>query len=343
MTDIAVRELALERGGFRLGPIDLAIPGGSATVVLGPSGAGKTTLLRALAGFLGLRTGSITIDGVPMEHEAPERRGFGFVPPSLGLFPDRRVERNVSYALDLVGDPSADEELRGWMERFDLVRLARKYPSELSSGERQRVAMARALASHPRFLLWDEPLNALDVESRDASIRLLRDLIEEHHLPLLLVTHDPSTAIALASRLVVLEQGRVRFNGRPEELAAAPIDRFTARFLGYENLYTAAELRASATSPLAAALVRAAGPGGLVVPDGAVRGSGERWVGDTTARVAAVRWAAPGWSIALEVGGLLVHVHASHELPTVRVGALVGMSIDPAKVKPLEESLGIVA
>ena len=96
MTQVEVQGLTLQRAEFRLGPIDLTVAPGSATVVLGPSGAGKTTLLRAMAGFLPLQRGSLRVDGEAEEGTPPERRRFGFVPPSLGLLPHRRVERNVS-------------------------------------------------------------------------------------------------------------------------------------------------------------------------------------------------------------------------------------------------------
>ena len=134
MTQVEVAGLSAEREGFRLGPVDLAVPAGTATVLLGPSGAGKTTLLRALAGFLPLTSGSIRVDGRAVEREPPERRRFGFVPPSLGLIPHRRVARNVSYALDLAGDPHAEREARRRMDRFGLLPLSHRYPSELSSG-----------------------------------------------------------------------------------------------------------------------------------------------------------------------------------------------------------------
>lgn len=340
LTGIAVRDLELERGSFRLGPIDLAIEGGTAVILVGPSGAGKTTLLRSVAGFIGARAGSIEVDGIPVDREPPERRRFGFVPASLGLFAHRRVERNVSYPLDIAGASDASARARQWMERFDLLPLARRYPHELSSGQQQRVAMARALAANPRFLLWDEPLNALDVESRDVLLRIVRDLIEGEGIPLLLVTHDPTTALALGSRLVVLEEGRIRFQGRPEELARGPLDRFTARFLGYENLYTPRELASASDFPIGAALARAAGPGGLAVPWDALRWSPERRIGDSTARVRSVRWSAPAWSIDLELGPLTLRAIGSHEIPTVRPGALVGVGIDLGKVKPLEGSGG---
>lgn len=337
MTEVAVEGLTVEREGFRLGPIDLTVAAGTATVVLGPSGAGKTTLLRALAGFLGVRSGSLSVDGQRVEREPPERRRFGFVPPSLGLFPHRRVVRNVSYPLELAGDPDASRVAEMWMGRFGLLPLARKFPSELSSGERQRVAMARALTAGPRFLLWDEPLSALDVDSRDTLIRLLRDLIEEEGLPLLLVTHDPTTAFALASRIVVLEQGRICADCRPDELSRRTLDRFTARFLGYQNLFSRPELVQAASGSLGALLLDHAGPGGIVVPTDALRWDRAGSTGPHAAEVRAVRWTAAGWVVAVQQGSLVLHGGPTPEAPNIRAGTPVTLRVDPAQLRPLME------
>ena len=223
------------------------------------------------------------------------------------------------------------------MERFGLLPLARKFPAELSSGERQRVAMARALAARPRCLLWDEPLSALDVESRDTLIRLLRELIEEERLPLLLVTHDPATAFALASRIVVLERGRVRSDGPPEALAAGRLDRFTARFLGYENLFLKEELMTAQDSGLGSMLLRASGPAGVVVPTEALAWERAPTSAESSARVRAVRWTAAGWVIAFQQGALTLHSAPTRDPPLVRVGDPVGLIVDPARVRPLSD------
>ncbi len=238
MSGLEIDGVTAVRGRFGLGPARFEVPSGSATVLLGPSGAGKTTLLRAIAGFLPLTGGAVRLDGRSVDPLPPEHRAFGFVPPNLGLFPQRRVRDNVRYPLALRGESAARARTATWLERFGLTAVADRYPHELSSGQRQRVAMARALAAAPRALLWDEPLAALDVESRDVLVRLLRELLETERLPLLLVTHDPTTAFALASRVVVLVGGTVRLACPPEALARGPLDRFVARFLGYENLYS---------------------------------------------------------------------------------------------------------
>ena len=328
------------RGTFRLGPVRFRVPDGSATVLLGPSGAGKTTLLRAIAGFLPLVGGRVRVDGTSVEALPVERRGFGFVPPNLGLFPQRRVRWNVRYPLALRGAPEAEAKTDTWMDRFGLAPLARRYPHELSSGERQRVAMARALAAEPRALLWDEPLAALDVESRDTLVRLLRDLLETERIPLLLVTHDPSTAFALASRLVVLDRGRVRADRTPEELARGPLDRFLARFLGYENMFSREELSAARGSSVADRLAAWAGTGGLAVPPEALtfRSGGG---GPHEAEVVALRWTASGWVVALRQGPLTVHAIApAGAAPGVKVGERVALDVDRGNVKPLEELAG---
>ena len=334
MSLLEVVDLRADRGSFRLGPVRLEVPPGSATVLLGPSGAGKTTLLRAIAGFLPLAGGSVRLDGAAVEALPVERRRFGFVPPNLGLFPQRRVRDNVRYPLALAGAPDAAAKAANWIERFGLTDLRDRYPHELSSGQRQRVAMARALAAEPRALLWDEPLAALDVESRDVLVRLLRDLLETERLPLLLVTHDPTTAFALASRVVVLDSGTVRRDCTPEALARGPLDRFVARFLGYENLYSASELARAEGASLAPRLIAAAGPGGLVVPPEAVR-----WrpgpEGPHAAQVAALRWTAAGWVVALRHGSLTFHVATPGATPGVRIGDRVGIDVEPAELKPL--------
>ncbi len=332
VTGLAVRGLTARRGAFLLGPVDLEVPRGQAIAVLGPSGAGKTTLLRTVAGFLAPDSGWVRWDGTDLGGTPPERRRFGFVPPNLGLFPDRTVRGNVAYPLRLAGRPDAAERSQQWIDRFDLGPLAERYPRDLSSGERARVAMARALAAEPVALLWDEPLAALDVDGRDALLRDLEELLEAEGIALVLVTHDPTTAATLASAYAVMAAGRLRFSGSPSALAAAPLDRILARFLGYENLYGPAELRLARDRSLGGRLLRAAGPGGIVVPTDALR-----WrAGSGDARVAALRDAPGGWVVALRDGPLLFRVHVAGPLPGLRVGDAVDLDLDEGALRPLE-------
>jgi len=334
LSDVTLSEVVVDRERFRIGPVDLTIRSGSATVLLGPSGAGKTSLLRGIAGFLPLQRGTVRVDGTSVERAPPERRGFGFVPPGLGLLPHRRVRQNVSYPLDLRGAPDARARAQRWIDHFDLAKLADRYPTQLSSGQRQRVAMARALAAEPRALLWDEPLAALDVESRDVLLRLLRELIESEGIPLLLVTHDPTTAFALATNVVVLEAGRVRFHGELAALPHAPLDRFMARFLGFETLFSPEELATAMDGPLVRALREGSGPGGVVVPDDALRWTAAI-AGADLAWVSAVRWTPRGWTLALRQGPLMFYLHSPADSLRLRVGDTVRLELDTTRLRPL--------
>jgi molybdate transport system ATP-binding protein len=217
---------------FRL-EVTLAI--GSETVALvGPSGAGKTTLLRAVAGLLRPEHGSVAIGGdVWLDTTTgvclpPEKRSVGLVFQEYALFPHMTVSENVAYG----GRARADELLA----RFGLGSLARARPAKLSGGERQRVALARALAREPSVLLLDEPLAALDTQTRSALRAELGEELRELGLPTLLVTHDYGDAAALANRIGVLVDGQIAQLGTPAELVASPVSPFVAEFTGVNFL-----------------------------------------------------------------------------------------------------------
>jgi len=208
--------------------VELALDVGAETVALvGPSGAGKTTVLRAVAGLARPARGSIVCgddvwfgDGTDLR---PEQRSVGFVFQEYALFPHLTVERNVTFA---------GGEADGLLERLRIAHLAHAKPRDLSGGERQRVALARALARRPRVLLLDEPMGALDPHTR-ASVRgELHDLLRELRLPTLLVTHDFEDAAAVADRIGVLSEGKLRQLGTAPDLLGAPADEVVASFAG---------------------------------------------------------------------------------------------------------------
>jgi molybdate transport system ATP-binding protein len=217
--------------------VELALEVGRETVALvGPSGAGKTTVLRAVAGLVRPARGRIECggrvwfgDGVDVR---PERRSVGFVFQDYALFPHLTVERNVTF-----GGGALD----GLLERLRIDHLARAKPPELSGGERQRVALARALARRPEVLLLDEPLGALDPHTRAGVRGELHDLLRELRLPTLLVTHDFEDAAALADRIGVLSDGRLRQLGTAADLLAVPTDEVVASFAGANVLAGVAE------------------------------------------------------------------------------------------------------
>ncbi len=211
--------------------LELALELERETVALvGPSGAGKTTVLRSIAGLVRPERGSIVCDGETWLDRGrgvdwpPERRSVGLVFQEYALFPHLSVERNVAFG--------GAREPADLLRRLGIGHLARAKPGRLSGGERQRVALARALGRGPKVLLLDEPMSALDPHTRAGVRGELRSLLAELELPTLLVTHDFEDAAALADRVGVLVDGRLRQLARPADLVAAPADPFVAGFAG---------------------------------------------------------------------------------------------------------------
>jgi molybdate transport system ATP-binding protein len=236
-------DAAVSRGGFTL-EVNVHVAPGEVLAVLGPNGAGKSTLLRAIAGLIGIDRGEIRL----FEHVldapgrniflAPESRGVGVMFQDHRLFPHLRVVDNVAFGPRARGVPrgQARAEARVWLDRLGLTRLAERAPRRLSGGQAQRVALARALAAAPSALLLDEPLAALDVQTRAEVQGELREHLAEFEGPTLLVTHDPVEAIVLASTVAVIENGTVVQQGTPAEISSRPVTSYVAKLVGM-NLY----------------------------------------------------------------------------------------------------------
>ena len=230
-------------GTFEL-DVDLTVEAGEVVAVLGPNGAGKTSLLRGLAGLLPLNAGRVVLDGVVLEEPAagvfvaPERRPIGMVFQDYLLFPHLSVLDNVAFGLRSRGTATvpANRAALNWLERVGLAGDSQRKPGSLSGGQAQRVALARALATSPALLLLDEPMAALDVSTRVELRRDLRRHLESFRGVRLLVTHDPVEALAMADRLVILEQGRVLQSGSPAEVTQHPRSRYVADLVGV-NLF----------------------------------------------------------------------------------------------------------
>lgn len=231
----------VRRGDFEL---DLAVraAAGEVLAVLGPNGAGKSTLLRVVAGLLALDDGTVRLDGRvldgPGEFVTPQQRQIGVVFQDHRLFNHLRVLDNVAFGprsrgVDRV---TARASARHWLDRVGVADLAGARPRALSGGQAQRIALARALAAEPGALLLDEPLAALDVQTRAAVQGELRSHLGDFAGPTLLVTHDPVEALLLADRLVVVEQGRVVQEGAPADISRRPATPYVARLVGV-NLY----------------------------------------------------------------------------------------------------------
>jgi molybdate transport system ATP-binding protein len=224
--------------------VDFALPadGFSVAVLLGPSGSGKTTVLRCLAGLerpqIGvIRYGDQTwFDAAKRMCLAPQRRGIGYLAQQYALFPHLSVASNIVYGLRGMGADQRRDRAMEMLERFGLSDLERRYPHQLSGGESQRVALARALARRPRLLLLDEPLSALDTPLRDRLRRELRRWLADFGVPVVLVTHDRTDALALGDRLVVMAGGRTLQCGSVQEVFARPADVAVAAVTGVESV-----------------------------------------------------------------------------------------------------------
>jgi len=218
--------------------VDLDIQRGELFALLGGSGCGKTTLLRMIAGFETPDTGRVLIDGQDMTGVPPHRRPVNMMFQSYALFPHMDVAANVGYGLRREGLPAA-EISRRVAEALDQVRLVdhgRRRPAQLSGGQRQRVALARALIKRPKLLLLDEPLAALDRKLREGTRFELVRLQEQLGLTFVMVTHDQEEAMSMASRLAVMNEGRIVQTGDPHEIYEHPRTRFVADFIGIANI-----------------------------------------------------------------------------------------------------------
>jgi putrescine transport system ATP-binding protein len=206
--------------------------------LLGGSGSGKSTLLRVLAGFEELTAGAIEIDGQDMAGVPPYSRPVNMMFQSYALFPHMNVEQNIAYGLKRLGLPR--DEIRDRVaELLRLVRLENygpRRPHQLSGGQRQRVALARSLARRPKLLLLDEPLGALDKKLRGETQFELVKIQEELGVTFIVVTHDQEEAMTLATRIGVMNDGRIEMVGEPSDVYDFPNSRFVADFIGSVNM-----------------------------------------------------------------------------------------------------------
>ena len=214
--------------------VTLDIADGEFLVLLGPSGCGKSTLLRGIAGLTPLTSGRILMDGTDITHVLPRSRDLAMVFQSYALYPHLSVARNISFPLRTRRRPRA--EIRKKVEEvakiLDLTTLLDRRPRELSGGQRQRVALGRALVRDPGAFLMDEPLSNLDAKLRTATRAELTELHRRLGSTFVYVTHDQVEAMTMASRIALLNQGRLEQVGTPAEVYDAPASTFVAGFLG---------------------------------------------------------------------------------------------------------------
>ncbi|MEP6816363.1 MAG: ABC transporter ATP-binding protein [Marmoricola sp.] len=220
--------------------VDLAIETGEFFSLLGPSGCGKTTTLRMIAGFEEPTAGQVLLYGENMVGVPPNKRDMNMVFQSYALFPHMTVFDNVAFGLRRKRLPAKEieQQVGSMLELVDLTGRERRRPREMSGGQQQRVALARALVNHPRALLLDEPLGALDLKLRQAMQSELKRIQREVGITFVYVTHDQGEALTMSDRIAVMNAGRVEQLGTPRQVYEQPRTRFVADFIGTSNILT---------------------------------------------------------------------------------------------------------
>ncbi len=218
--------------------ISLSIKRGEFICFLGPSGCGKTTLLNIIAGLHFPEQGKVMCLDEDITYLTPAKRKFGIVFQNYALFPNLTVSDNIIYGLrgKEWNKAKRNERADELLTLIGLPHIAQRYPVELSGGQQQRVALARAIANNPRLLLLDEPLSALDAKVRVTLRNELKTLQRKLGITVIMVTHDQEEAMALADRIVVMNEGRIEQIGTPESLYLTPENRFVGEFIGSMNM-----------------------------------------------------------------------------------------------------------
>ncbi|MDD5724246.1 MAG: ABC transporter ATP-binding protein [Syntrophales bacterium] len=238
---ISIDNVSIQLGKFGLRDINITIEKNEFFILMGPTGAGKTVLLEAIAGLIRVDSGHIHVNGRNITKFPPEKRGISIVYQDYSLFPHLTVRDNITYGLHFhkVAGNEAKKRFDRLVEELNLSHLLQRLPTNLSGGENQRIALARALIVSPKVLLLDEPLSALDPGFREGLRKRLKSLHESTNVTFLMVTHDFSEALSLADRAAVMDGGEIKQVGKMKEIFQRPNSAFVADFVGMKNLFTA--------------------------------------------------------------------------------------------------------
>ncbi len=309
----------------------LAVRDGEIVCLFGPSGCGKTTFLRVAAGLEPLQAGAVRIDGgviaEPGSGAPPERRPIGFVFQDYVLFPHMTVGRNIGFGID-GARRKARAVIAEELEAVGLAGFEKRYPHELSGGQQQRVALARAMARRPRALLLDEPFASIDTVLRRRLREELRRILKARDVAVVLVTHDPEEALAIADRVALMREGRIIETAAPADLFRMPKTPDGAAIFP-DSQQVQGTIRGGAVETAFGRFVTDAandGPAVVVFRAGALTAQPDP---GGSLRVADVRFAGPGWTVYLAGGVdgqfLRVGMNAAPE-----VGSAMSVMADPA-------------
>ncbi len=220
--------------------VSLSVAEGEIVTLLGPSGCGKSTLLQIIAGLMQPDAGDVQWDNQPLVSVPPHLRNFGLMFQDYALFPHKSVAENVAFGLKTAKKTAVEQKTR-ITEMLQLVGLSGfedRDVNTLSGGEQQRVALARSLAPQPKLLMLDEPLGALDRALRETLLDELRQILRSLGQTTIYVTHDQEEAFAISDRMLIMNAGEIVQAGPPQHVYATPNSEFTARFLGFSNVFS---------------------------------------------------------------------------------------------------------
>ena len=238
---IEVKNLVKTYGDvYALNNVDLKIAEGEYFVLLGPSGGGKTTLLRSIGGFIRPDSGNVSIKGKNVDNLPPDKRPTSMVFQGFALFPHMSVSQNIGYGLKLksIAKEIIISKVNKMMDLVGLTGLSNRMPHELSGGQQQRVQLARALILENDVLLLDEPLSALDAQLRKDMCIELKRLQKTVGITFVHVTHNQEEAMSVADRIAIIADGEMIEEGTPQEIYSNPKNKFTAEFIGENNIFT---------------------------------------------------------------------------------------------------------
>jgi len=303
--------------------VDLTLVPGTVTALLGKSGAGKSTLLRLLAGLEPVDSGEIkigeTVLSSPRKTTPPETRKIGLIFQDFALFPHLNAAQNIMFGLAHLPPPERKTRAAEWLARLDLSARAKAYPHELSGGEQQRIAIARALAPSPAAILMDEPFSGLDPSLRATVRTTALDTIREAGVPALLVTHDADEALSGADNIAIMDKGKILQQGPAQDIYLHPVSAKAASALGPINCLPVASLPADLLNGIS-------GTGDSLVlrPEGITLTPNA----PTSATITAIHFHGPHKRIMLDLNGTQLVCVSDHSTETT-IGSQMGIALNP--------------